>query len=162
MELNNVEKKPRGNPGIADAGVETSFKPGQSGNPGGRPHRTPYADAHRIVADLPIAELQDSPDDSVAIRVAKRVARQAIEGKLVAVVEAANRTEGKPREMESPEQDSEQRMDWPTCVKKIRQIYGLPDFDEAETRDLAANNEDVEIEDAAKTLPTSTLKREQE
>ena len=61
--------------------------------------------------------------------------------------------------MESPEQDSEQRMDRPTCVKKIRQIYGLPDFDEAETRDLAANNEDVEIEDAAKTLPTSTLKR---
>jgi hypothetical protein len=162
MDLNNAEKKPRGNPGIAEAGVATRFTPGQSGNPGGRPRRTPYADAHRLVADLPIAELQDSPDDTVAIRMAKRVVRQGLEGKFAAVVEAANRTEGKPREME-PEQDSEQTMDWPTCYRKIREAYGLEDdFEERKTKGLLAKNEGDLPEDAAKSSPTDPPKEGQE
>ena len=68
MDTNKVGKKPRGNSGIAEAGIATRFTPGQSGNPSGRPRRTPYPDAHRTVAQLPVVELGNSPDDSVAIR----------------------------------------------------------------------------------------------
>ena len=57
MDTNKVGKKPRGNSGIAEAGIATRFTPGQSGNPSGRPRRTPYADAHRTVAQLPVVEL---------------------------------------------------------------------------------------------------------
>lgn len=156
MELNsNPEKKPRGNVAIADAGSATRFKPGQSGNPSGRPPRTPYADAHRIVADLPVAELGNSRGDSVAIRTAKAVAREAMKGKIPAAVEAANRTEGKPRESDRA-QDSEERMDVPTLQKKIREIYGLPEPTEITTENLVAKNEGVETTEDAKNSPPET------
>ena len=100
MKINNTGKNPCGNPTIVDAGVATRFQPGQSGNPGGKPRRTPYADADRIVAGLPVATFHRSPDDTVAIATAKAIARKAVEGNIPAAVEAANRTEGKPREME--------------------------------------------------------------
>jgi Family of unknown function (DUF5681) len=162
MSVNNAGKKLRGNPGIVEAGVATRFTPGQSGNPGGRPRRTPYGDAHRLVAYLLVVELQDSPNDTVAIRMAKRVARQGLEGKFAAVVEAANRTEGKPREMES-DQDSEQIMDWPTCYRKIREAYGLEDdFEERNAKSLLTNDEGDYPEDAATNSPADPPKEGQE
>jgi hypothetical protein len=91
------------------------------------PRKTPYADAHRLVADLPVDELQDSPNDTVAIRIAKTVARQSIDGKIAFAVEAANRTEGKPREMDNTEQPVGQKKDLAGTVKFIRQFYGLAD-----------------------------------
>ena len=119
MSTNNAEKKRRGNPGIAEAGVVTRFTPGQSANPNGRPRRTPCADAHRRVAELSVAELENSPDDSVVIRSAKAVARDAMKGNIPAAVEAANRTEGKHREL--VEQEAEQKMDLATFQRKIRE-----------------------------------------
>jgi hypothetical protein len=93
----------------------------------GTPRKTPYADAHRLVADLPVDELRDSPNDTVAIRVAKSVARQSIDGKVAFAVEAANRTEGKPREMDNTEQPVDQKKDLAATLKFIRQVYGLED-----------------------------------
>jgi hypothetical protein len=90
-------KQPRGNPRIAEHGKATRFRPGQSGNPGGRPNRTPYADAHREVADLPVSELRILPNESVATAIAKSVAKQALKGSVTAAAEAANRAEGTPR-----------------------------------------------------------------
>jgi Family of unknown function (DUF5681) len=146
MKPNNGEKKPHGNPAIADAGVATRFKPGQSANPNGRPPRTPYADAHRRVAELSVAELENSPDDSVVIRSAKAVARDAMKGNIPAAVEAANRTEGKHREL--VEQDAEQRMDLATFQRKIREAYGLPGLNEVEAENPLPKREDAETEDA--------------
>jgi hypothetical protein len=98
MKSMTKEKKPRGNPGIVEAGVATRFKPGYSGNPVGRPRRTPYADAHRVVAELPVSDLKSSSKDSVSIGIAKSVARKALKGNISAAAECANRTEGTPRQ----------------------------------------------------------------
>jgi|SRR6266852_5294315 len=95
---NNKPKHVRGNPGIAEFGRATRFQPGQSGNPGGRPSRTPYADAHREIAELTVRDLINLPTDSVALRTAKAVARLAVDGNISAAIEAANRAEGTPRQ----------------------------------------------------------------
>src|SRR5277367_2302993 len=134
MEPNKAGKKARGNPGIISAGIATRFKPGRSANPGGRPGRTPYADAHRAVAALLVADLKTSPDDSIAVGIAKAVAREAMKGKIAAAVEAANRTEGRPREIDEPdEQNPVEKLDQKTTIRMIRKIYGLADPQDADT-----------------------------
>ena len=58
-----------------------SFKPGQSGNPGGRPKKTPYTNAHRLIAEMiGVADLHILPTDTVAECVAKIMAREALKG----------------------------------------------------------------------------------
>jgi hypothetical protein len=91
-------KRPRGNPHIAELGRATQFRPGQSGNAGGRPRRTPFADAHREIAELTVRDLLVLPTDSVARAIAKSVASKALKGNISAAAEAANRAEGTPRQ----------------------------------------------------------------
>jgi hypothetical protein len=95
---NNKPKQLRGNPRIAEFGRATRFQPGQSGNPGGRPSRTPYADAHREIAELTVRDLPILQTDSVATAIAKSVASKALKGNISAAAEAANRAEGTPRQ----------------------------------------------------------------
>lgn len=71
---------------------------GVSGNPSGRPKKTPYTDAHREVAELLVKELKVSKSDSVARVVAKAIAKQAVKGKLAFAKEIADRVEGTPRQ----------------------------------------------------------------
>ena len=73
---------------------EKKFKPGVSGNPGGRPKNTPYTDAHRQLANASVDDLRISKGDSVAVAVAKAAAREAIMGKIQATKEIADRVEG--------------------------------------------------------------------
>lgn len=98
MRSESKTKRLRGNAQIAELGRATRFQRGRSGNPGGRPSKTPFADAHREVAQMPVSELRVKPTDRVALAVAKRVAREAIRGKISAASEAANRAEGSPRQ----------------------------------------------------------------
>ncbi len=95
---NNKTKQLRGNPRIAEFGRATRFQPGQSGNPGGRPSRTPYADAHREIAELTVRDLPILPTDSVATAIAKSVASKALKGNISAVVEVVDRAEGTPQQ----------------------------------------------------------------
>jgi hypothetical protein len=77
-------------------GEATRFKPGQSGNPGGRPKKTPLADACRELLNKP------APDDpsgrSYAEAIAERLARKALAGDISAAREIADRAEGKARQ----------------------------------------------------------------
>jgi len=94
----NKTKKSRGNPHISELGRATRFRPGHSGNPGGRPAHTPFTDAIRDVSQLMVSELQIFPTDSVPIGIAKRLAKDALNGKISAASEVANRVEGLPRQ----------------------------------------------------------------
>lgn len=78
--------------GPAGAGKATRFKPGQSGNPGGRPKMKPWTAAIQERADLPV-----SKDDSrAALRaVVEKLFEMALAGDLAAIREIIDRSEGK-------------------------------------------------------------------
>jgi hypothetical protein len=78
-----------------DVGKETQFKPGQSGNPSGRPPAI-LSDAYREV--LAEAFEGDSAARSYARLIALGQARAAIKGNTAAAKEIADRTEGKAKE----------------------------------------------------------------
>jgi hypothetical protein len=69
-----------------------------SPNPGGRPKKTPFTDAHRQIAEAPVRDLTILDSDSVAVAVAKALAREALRGKIQAATEIANRVEGTARQ----------------------------------------------------------------
>jgi Family of unknown function (DUF5681) len=144
MKPSKAEKKPRGNPGIADAGVATRFKHGRSANPGGRPRRTPYADAHRIVADLSVSELRSSPGDPVAFGIAKALARAALAGKISAAAECANRAKGTPQQtVNVHEHDAEEpKLSLEQTVESIRKMYGLNDIETPIAKDESGEIKD--------------------
>jgi hypothetical protein len=74
------------------------FQPGQSGNPGGRPKKTPYADAHRQIAETALKDIAIKPGDTVAVAQAKKLALQGAKGDVRSAQECANRTEGRVAE----------------------------------------------------------------
>jgi len=91
-----VPRTVRGNP---DKTKPYRWKKGcPSPNPGGRPKRTPYTDAHREIANAIVKDLAIKESDSVALAIAKAVAREALRGKIPAAVEIANRVEGTARQ----------------------------------------------------------------
>ena len=66
-------------------GEATRWKPGQSGNPGGRPKRTPLSDACREVLALPVPG--DSEGRTYAQKIAAMLANKAGEGDIRAAQE---------------------------------------------------------------------------
>ncbi len=67
-----------------------AFQPGQSGNPKGRRQEKPFADALRM-------ELLAAGEDHKALRlVARKLIESAQEGKMDAIKELIDRTDGKP------------------------------------------------------------------
>ncbi len=71
------------------------FQPGQSGNPGGRPKKTPLADAYRGLLGRVVPG--DRNGRSYAEAIAGKVVAKALAGDIRAVQELADRVEGKPR-----------------------------------------------------------------
>ena len=98
--LAHPEKARPGNhnsPDIVEIGKATRWKAGQSGNPGGRPKRTPYADACRALADMTEEQVMEhSPKDPFPLAMAKALGREALGGIVYAAAEIANRAEGTP------------------------------------------------------------------
>ncbi len=77
---------------------------GTSGNPGGRKKYKPFEDAYRKLGELPASELTESEKDSAIVASVKSTYRQAIQGSVRAVIEAADRTEGRvPLPLMTPE-----------------------------------------------------------
>jgi len=72
------------------------WKPGQSGNPGGRPKRTPLIEACREVLSHPIPG--DPQGRTYAQAIAEKLATLALAGDIRAAAELADRAEGKARQ----------------------------------------------------------------
>jgi hypothetical protein len=69
------------------------WKPGQSGNPGGRRKRKPLTDAYATLLDKPIPN--DKEGRTFAQAIAQAMVREAVKGKVNAAAEIADRIEGK-------------------------------------------------------------------
>ena len=69
---------------------------GVSGNPGGRPKKTPLADACRELLDKPVPG--DRSGRSYAEAIAEKLAKKALAGNIPAAREIADRAEGKARQ----------------------------------------------------------------
>jgi hypothetical protein len=80
--------------------VETRFKPGVSGNPGGQPKEKPFTDAYRKFSKMSIEKIKALNTDELtaAEAVAVGILREGIKGKPVAAQEAADRAEGKVKQ----------------------------------------------------------------
>jgi hypothetical protein len=80
--------------------AEKMWKPGQSGNPGGRPKRKPLTDAYAALLDKPIPpdmarQLKLDESTTYAEVIAMSLLREAVKGKVNAAAELADRTEGR-------------------------------------------------------------------
>ncbi len=79
-----------------ERGATHRWKPGESGNPGGRPKRTPLTDACREILAQPIPG--DPEGRTYAQAIAETLAAKALDGDIRAAQELADRAEGKPRQ----------------------------------------------------------------
>jgi Family of unknown function (DUF5681) len=89
---NSAENSVKPKRGNSDKIKPYQFKPGQSGNPGGRPKR-PLSDAYRDLMDKIVPG--DKEKRTFAELIALAVAKEAIKGKTQAAIEIADRVEGK-------------------------------------------------------------------
>ena len=71
--------------------VKFRFKPGQSGNPGGRPKTKLISQAYQELLE----ELDTKKRRTIAQEIAKRIIQKALVGDLAAAKEATDRTEGR-------------------------------------------------------------------
>jgi hypothetical protein len=74
----------------------TQWKPGQSGNPGGRPRTAPLSQACRELLNAPVPN--DPQARTYAQVIAAQLAKKAMRGDVEASRELANRAEGKARQ----------------------------------------------------------------
>jgi hypothetical protein len=79
-----------------DVGKATQFKPGQSGNPGGRPKTAPLSQACRDLLASSVPD--DSQGRTYAEAIAEKLAQKALAGDIRAAQELADRAEGRPRQ----------------------------------------------------------------
>jgi len=86
----------RGNP---DKIKHFQFKPGQSGNPGGRPKSAPVTNLLR--------EILEKDDGKEAIRLAKAIIKEAAKGNVKAFEAIVNRVEGPPQRRANTTSDND-------------------------------------------------------
>ena len=91
-----------------DVGKDTQFRPGQSGNPSGRPKSRLISEAYRRILE----EIDPKKQQSLAERVARAVINRALRGDVRAASEVADRTEGK----------AVQKMEVDTHLKQLREL----------------------------------------
>jgi hypothetical protein len=74
----------------------TRWKPGQSGNPGGRPKTAPLSQACRELLAAPVPD--DAKRRTYAEAIAESLAEKALEGDIRAAQELGDRAEGRARQ----------------------------------------------------------------
>jgi len=74
----------------------TAFKPGQSGNPAGRPKSITLSEALRL--ELAKVLPNDTQERTFAELIAQQLVKAAATGNILAAKEIADRTEGKPKQ----------------------------------------------------------------
>jgi Family of unknown function (DUF5681) len=75
-------------------GSEYRFKPGESGNPGGRAKSAELSSALR--AKLKSDKVQKLPSRTFAEKLSDKLVEEGLDGNVAAIVAIADRTEGKP------------------------------------------------------------------
>lgn len=93
----NQAKSSRDEKGRFLKGNETGWKPGQSGNPAGRPKTITLSEAYRNALAQPMPK--DKKGRTIAEVIAEKVCLEAaFTGNVQAAREIADRTEGKPKQ----------------------------------------------------------------
>jgi len=82
-----------GNTARNTAGLRPPWKPGESGNPSGRPKRKPITDAYIRLLNEPIPG--DKEGRTFADALAQKILKEALNGKVPAASEITDRVEGK-------------------------------------------------------------------
>jgi len=109
------------------AGIERyQFKPGQSGNPGGRPRRKPISERYEYLAEVPLLEdvrllLQLGPGSTYADAAAIQQFRAAIKGDTSAMREIRESIEGKAT-IRVADEDAPDEMRLHLTIPKVREI----------------------------------------
>jgi len=86
-------------PNIAEIGLAFRFKPGQSGNPSGKPRDVVACVMRGMLPDpCPYGKDNKAAERSWAEAIALAIFRKALRGDVSAFVAIADRTEGKPRQ----------------------------------------------------------------
>ncbi len=124
-ESGKVKKKKTGfRGGSPDVGKATQFKPGKSGNPGGRP-KALISDATRDW----LKAVDPRTGRSNAELVAQAQGKKALKGDTSAYNAVADRSEGKPAITQQHEAISHSpvkvEIETPDLISTLRQIYGL-------------------------------------
>jgi hypothetical protein len=95
------------------------FKPGETGNPAGRPKRTKLTDA--LTAKL-AENAPGASEETIAERIAQALINEALNGNVQAIREIGDRTEGKPRQALEIDMAV---MDW----RAIAEQYGIDEHE---------------------------------
>ena len=143
-----LKKRPRGKsfaPGNTH-GLATRFKPGESGNPAGRPRTKKLSEAIRegLAAD----SAEPLPTDTNAQIIAKQIIRQAKKGNLSAAVIAGDRAEGRPAQSVafSDERDALVELVFP-LMNELSAEAGRPEGMEDSVPSLPEGNEQIETQE---------------
>jgi len=95
--MSRLTPENRGRTGNLVPGSEaTRWKPGQSGNPGGRPKTAPLSHACRELLASPLPD--DPKGRTYAEAIAETLAERALKGDIRAAQELADRAEGRTRQ----------------------------------------------------------------
>ncbi len=97
---------------------DTQWKPGQSGNPNGRP---PKAWTMSSLIEEALEEVEEKTGKSFKSLVAKRLAHMAVGGDIQAIKEINNRMDGKPvqRQILAGDEENPIRIDSSGILEKV-------------------------------------------
>ncbi len=108
METSGTDNQHDSDTEVHAPGHRTRWKPGQSGNPSGRPKKLPITDVLR-------EQLEQLGEDGLAneVAIARKLVEMARQGDLGAIREIADRTEGKARPRVEKDRSED---DMPHCI----------------------------------------------
>ncbi len=141
-----VKGKPRGKPFPKkhNIGAATRYKPGQSGNPSGKPAHSSISKALR--ARLAEPALGDKLGRTIATLIADSWIAEAVRGNVPALASLADRTEGRPL-ISAPPGAPSNFLDYIKTVQLLSMQLGAPEGHPNANKLLPAVTEDEKTEE---------------